>query len=193
MKPSIRSLLATATLLFAWPVVNFASALETGAMDIGPLIPSAKGECVDINLTATMLKFAARLTAPQEPETAELIRNLKSIRVQVVGLDDSNRKGTVEQIEAVRRRMEVGGWAKVVAVRESESGENITIHLKQRGEESIDGIVVTVIDKKGQALFVNIVGDIQADQIALVAEKFNITPLQKLKIKGAESSRSKKV
>ena len=133
-------------------------------------MPSAKGEFVEINLSSAMLKFAARIAARQEPEAAELIRNLKSIRVNVVGLDDSNRDSTIEQIEGVRRKLEAQGWTKMVTVREKNGGDNVDVHVMQRGEESIDGLVVTVLDKKGEAVFVNIVGNINADQIAQIAE-----------------------
>ena len=192
MKNLLRSSLAAATLSLA--LTTFASAAETqsGAIDIGQLMPSAKGEFVEINLSSAMLKFAARIAARQEPEAAELIRNLKSIRVNVVGLDDSNRDSTIEQIEGVRRKLEAQGWTKMVTVREKNGGDNVDVHVMQRGEESIDGLVVTVLDKKGEAVFVNIVGNINADQIAQIADKFDIEPLRKVHLK-IEGKKKKEV
>ena len=183
MKNLIRSAFTAATLSLA--LLPFASAaeVETGAIDIGQLMPSAKGKFVEVNLSPALLKFAARIAAKQEPETAELIRGLKSIRVNVVGLDDSNRAATTEQIEGVRRKLEAQGWTKMVTVREGPGGDNVDIHVKQHGEEAIDGLVVTVIDKKGEAVFVNIVGSINADQLATIADKFDIEPLRKIHAK----------
>ncbi len=183
MKNPIRFTLAAATLSLALATVTSASEIETGAIDIGQLMPAAKGQFVEINLSPAMLKFAARIAARQEPETAELIRNLKSIRVNVVGLDDSNRSATIEKIEGVRRKLETQGWTKMVTVREKNDGDNVDIHVMQRGEEAIDGLVVTVLDKKGEAVFVNIVGNINADQIAQIAEKFDLEPLRKVHLK----------
>ena len=183
MKNPIRFTLAAATLSLALATVTSASEIETGAIDIGQLMPAAKGQFVEINLSPAMLKFAARIAARQEPETAELIRNLKSIRVNVVGLDDSNRSATIEKIEGVRRKLETQGWTKMVTVREKNDGDNVDIHVMQRGEEAIDGLVVTVLDKKGEAVFVNIVGNINADQIAQFAEKFDLEPLRKVHLK----------
>lgn len=183
MKNLLRSAFAAATLSLV--LTPFASAVEpeAGAIDIGQLMPSAKGQFVEINLSPAMLKFAARIAARQEPEAAGLIRNLKSIRVNVVGLDDSNRAATTEQIEGVRRKLETQGWTKMVTVREQNDGDNVDVHVKQHGEESIDGLVVTVINRKGEAVFVNIVGNINADQIAQIAEKFDIEPLRKVHLK----------
>lgn len=183
MKNLLRSSLAAATLSLALTASSHATETEAGAIDIGQLMPSAKGQFVEINLSTALLKFAARIAARQEPETAELIRGLKSIRVNVVGMDDTNRAGTIEKIEAVRQKLEAQGWTKMVTVREKEGGDNVDIHVKQHGEDAIDGLVITVIDKKGEAVFVNIVGNINADQLGKIADKFDIEPLKKLHVK----------
>ncbi|HTL66437.1 MAG TPA: DUF4252 domain-containing protein [Lacunisphaera sp.] len=187
----LRSLLVAGGLSVA--LSTFASAAETGAIDIGQLMPSAKGQFVEVNLSHSMLQFAAKLTAHQEPETAELIRNLKSIRVNVVGMDDSNRAATVEKIESVRQKLEAQGWTKMVMVRDEAGGDNVNIHVLQHDEENIDGLVVTVIDRKGEAVFVNIVGNINADQIAKIADKFDIEPLKKMHLKFSHGHKDKEV
>jgi hypothetical protein len=192
MKNPLRSAFAAATLSLALTTFAPAADIETGAIDIGQLMPAAKGQFVEINLSPALLKFAARIAARGEPEAAELIRNLKSIRVNVVGLDDSNRTATIEKIEGVRRMLETQGWTKMVTVREKNGGDNVDVHVMQRGEEAIDGLVVTVLDKKGEAVFVNIVGNINADQIAQIAEKFDIEPLRKVHLK-IEGKKKKEV
>ena len=193
MKNLLRSSLAAATVSLALLASSRAAEVEVGAIDIGQLMPSAKGQFVEVNISPAMLKFAARIAARQEPEAAEMIRNLKSIRVNVVGLDDTNRAATVEKIEAVRRKLESEGWTKMVTVREKEGGDNVDVHVKQHGEETIDGLVVTVIDRKGEAVFVNIVGSINADQIAKIADKFDIEPLRKVHLKIDSKKKDKEV
>jgi hypothetical protein len=160
-----------------------AAEIEPGFIDIGQMMPSAKGQFVEVNLSSGLLKFAAKIAAREEPEAAALIANLKRIRINVVGLDDSNRAGTLEKIESVRRKLEAEGWTQMVTVRETDGGDNVDIHVKQRGEDAIDGLVVTVIDHKGEAVFVNIVGNISADQISKIADKFDIEPLKHVHMK----------
>lgn len=193
MKNHLRSCFAAATLSLALVTSSRAAEAEVGAIDIGQLMPSAKGQFVEVNISSAMLKFAARIASHQEPEAAEMIRNLKSIRVNVVGLDDSNRAATVQQIESVRRKLEAQGWTKMVTVREKNDGDNVDVHVKQHGEESIDGLVVTVIDRKGEAVFVNIVGNINADQLAKIADKFDIEPLRKVHLKLEAKKKAKEV
>jgi len=180
---SLRSLLVVSGLSLALSTAGFAAEKEAGYVDMDQLMPSAKGQFVEVNLNTAMLKFAAKLAARHEPDAAELVGNLKSIRVNVVGLDDANRASNVEKIEAVRRKLEGQGWTKMVTVREKDGGDNVDVHVMQRGEDAIDGLVVTVIDHKGEAVFVNIVGNINADQISKIADKYDIDPLKKIHVK----------
>ena len=160
-----------------------AAETEAGFIELGAFQPSAKGQFVEVNLSPAMLKFAARLGAHNEPEVAELISNLKHIRVNVVGLDDSNREVTVARIETLRKDLAAQGWSKMVTVREPDGGDNVDIQVKQRSDDVIEGLVVTVIDRKGEAVIVNIVGNISADQIGKIANKFDIEPLKKINVK----------
>ena len=182
MKP-FRLLLAAAGMAAVLSAQSFAAESDPGYVDIGQLVPSAKGEFVEVNLSPGLLKFAAKIAAKQEPEAAALIGNLKRVRINVVGLDDANRAGTVEQFEGIRRKLEAQGWTQMVTVREREGGDNVTVHAKQRGDDVIEGLVVTVLSEKGEAVFVNIVGTISAEQIATLAEQFDIEPLRHVKMK----------
>jgi hypothetical protein len=180
---SLRLLLTAAGVAAALAVPSFAAESEPGYVDIGQLVPSAKGEFVEVNLSPGLLKFAAKIAARQEPEAAALIGNLRRVRVNVIGLDDGNRAGTVEQFEGIRRKLEAQGWTQMVTVREREGGDNVTVHARQKGDDVIEGLVVTVLSEKGEAVFVNIVGTISADQIATIAEQFDIEPLRHVKLK----------
>ena len=182
---SLRSVLIASGLSLALAAaVHAADATnEPGYVDIGQMMPASKGQFVEVNLSSGLLKFAAKIASRQEPEAAELIGSLKRIRVNVVSLDDSNRAATIEKIESVRRKLETQGWTQMVTVREKDGGDNVDIHVKQRGDDAIDGLVVTVIDHKGEAVFVNIVGNINADQISKIADKFDIEPLKHVHMK----------
>jgi phosphoribosylanthranilate isomerase len=180
---SLRTVLIAAGISLALATAARAAEADPGFIDIGQLMPSSKGQFVEVNLSPGLLKFAAKIASHQEPEAADLIANLKRIRVNVVSLDDSNRAATIEKIESVRRKLETQGWTQMVTVREKDDGDNVDIHVKQRGDDAIDGLVITVIDHKGEAVFVNIVGNINADQISKIAEKFDIEPLKHVHMK----------
>jgi hypothetical protein len=187
MKNLLRHTLAAATLTCALAASALA-ADEPGYVDIGQLMPSEKGEFVEVNLSPALLKFAARIAKHHEPDAAEIVGDIKRIRVNVVGLDDSNRAATIEKIEGVRAKLEQQGWTKMVTVRERNDGDNVAVFAKMRDDDTIDGLVVTVIDRKGEAVFVNIVGTINPDKIAALADKYDIEPLRKVKVRVSHRS-----
>jgi hypothetical protein len=156
------------------PVVGSA-----GYVDFGKLVPSAEGKFVEINLSPGLLKFAATCVAKQEPQASELLGNLKRVRVNVVELSDRNREQTLERVQAVRQELETQGWTPMVNVREQPKGDDVQIFAKMRGDEAIEGLVVTVISGNREVVLINIVGDIKAEQIATLAEHFDIEPLKK--------------
>jgi hypothetical protein len=176
MKTSLR--LALSSLLLSSALLGRAFAGEPGHVDFGKLVAPAKGECVEINLGKGMLKFAGVLAKCKDPEAAELIAGLTSVRVNVVGLDDSNRDTTVERITKVRKELVSQGWEQIVTAR-GKKQEDVAIFMKQRDGEVIEGIVVTVIDeKKKEAVFVNVVGQIKAESLAVIGEHLDIPQLR---------------
>jgi hypothetical protein len=181
MKSLLRSSLAATCAL---ALATFAAASdEPGYVDIGQLMPSTKGQFVEVNLSPALMKFAARIAKAHEPEAAEIVGDIKRVRINVVSLDDTNRDATIEKIESVRTQLEQQGWTKMVTVREQEKGDDVAIFAKMRTDDAIDGIVVTVFNRKGEAVFVNVVGTINPDKIATLAEKYDIEPLRHVKVK----------
>ena len=173
--------LGLATLVVVSPLCAFAAepAQEPGAVDFGKLIPPANGASfVEVNVSPGLLGIAAKLTSKQEPDIADLLRSLKAVRVNVVGLDDSNRADLIAQIRKVRTDLETQGWQRVVSV--LEKGQDIGVYVKHRGDEAIEGVVVTVLESEKEAVFVNVVGDLKPEKLAQLGEKLNIEPLRKV-------------
>ncbi len=177
MKITTRSLLATVSLFAGLATVGFAAEPAPGYVDFGSLAASDKGEFVEVKLDGFLLRLAAKFAKNDDAAAADLIANLKSVRVNVVGLDDANRAATTERVTAVRKDLAGKGWEQIVTVR-GKHEEDVAIFVKHRGDEAIEGLVVTVIDaRKNEAVFVNIVGDIKPDQLATLAKHLHIDQL----------------
>ena len=56
----------------------------------------------------------------------------------------------------------------------------MAVLLKSRGQEAIEGLVVTVIDHDREAVFVNIVGQLKPEDIARLGERLNLAPLKQV-------------
>ncbi len=175
------------TLVAAALVATFAPAMAAspelqGQVDFGNLpLPGSGGECVEVRIRSNLIGMAARLVERQEPEVAQLLRGLKGIHVSVVSLDDKNREEVKNRIAKVRAALDDQGWESVVTARQKQ--DDIRVFLKTRGEEAVEGVVVTVVEGDKQAVLVNIIGDLRPDKIAEIGERLNIQPLKELGVK----------
>lgn len=190
MHHTLRSLFAASTLSLAL-AASLSAAEDPGYADFGKFSAAPDSKFVEVNVQGGLLKFAAKLAASHEPDAAELLRNIRHVRVNVVGLDDSNKADTLARMASIRAELETKGWEKIVTVREpkAQGSDDVAIYMKSN-DETIHGIVVTVIEHKGSAVFVNVVGNIQADQLAKLGEKLDIKPLNKLKIPAKSAKQS---
>lgn len=177
MKHSLKSLLLAAALPLA--LSTRADQAPPGFVDFGKFAPpSGGGQFVEVNIKSHLLSLAAKLTEKSEPEVADLLRNLRAIRVNVVGLDDGNRTELADRLKGIRTDLESKGWERVVTVQEK--GQDVGVYLKHRGDEAIEGVVVTVIDGGKEAVFVNVVGDIRPEKLSVIGDRLGIDPLKKI-------------
>lgn len=161
------------------------AASPAGYADFGQFDTDAGEQYVEVDINKSLLKLAAVFVRNEDPEIANLISALERVRVNVIGLNDDNRSAATAHIETIRAELDQQGWVRVVSVREK-AGDNVAVFLKQNGDESIQGVVVSVIGGDGEAVLVNIVGDVQLEQIARIGERLDIDPLRELNLKRAD-------
>jgi len=179
MNHLIRNALGLALLSAAISTSAYAGNSSPGYLDFGKFSPpSSGGEFVEVHIKNNLISMVARLAEKEEPEVAELLRGLQLVHVNVIGLNDENRAEMEKRVKKIRSELDAQGWERVVTAQKND--EDVSIYVKTRGEEAVEGIVVTVLGSKGEAVLVNIVGDIKPEKIAVIGERFNIDPLKKI-------------
>lgn len=179
MKPSFKSVVAAVAIGVAMSVAAIAETTPPGFVDFGKLTPTAAGgEFVEVKLSRGLIQMASKFTRKHEPDVADLLKNLESVRVNVVPLGDDNRGETEKKAESIRTELEGKGWEQIVSVREK--NQNVAVLLKTRNAETVEGVVVTVIEGGKQAIFVNVVGDVKLEDISRLGEKLNLEPLRQV-------------
>ena len=178
MKPILcqTCVLAVASLLLSTPLR--ADDPPPGKVDFGTFTKPTNGELVEINLNSDTIAMAVQVAGKGQPELAEVLRGLHSIRVNVVGLDGQNREEVTTRIKTTRSELDKLGWQRVVSVQEK--NEDVAIYLKARGREAVEGLVITVLDGRKEAVFINIVGDIKVEKLASIGDKLNVDALKKI-------------
>ncbi len=154
------------------------STASTGAIDFGEFKAPENGQFVEISINSNLINMAARLVEKEEPEAAKVLGGLKSIRINVIGLNDDNRADLKERMNTIRTQLTQKGWDRLVTVQEK--NQDVGIFTKVRGKEAVEGITVTVIDGDKEAVFINVVGDIRPEQLADVADRLNLEPLKRI-------------
>ncbi len=107
MNTLLRSSLLVASLMLASQGLA-AKAPSAGQVDFAAFMPNPDGQLVEVKVESGLLRFAAKVAAVREPEAAEVIRNIESVRVNVVELNKDNVADATAKIEAVRAHRTVG-------------------------------------------------------------------------------------
>lgn len=152
-----------------------------GKVDFGSFTPASGAEFVEVNINSNLITMVLDLAKKSEPDIVEVLKGLKGVRVNVMGLTDENRADIQKRVSGIRKDLNAGGWERVVtAVQEN---HDVGVYVRTRGSEAVEGIVVTVIEDNKQAVLINVIGDIRPEKLAMVGERFHIEPLKKLGIK----------
>lgn len=160
------------TLLMALLLVNLTTAGlalakdikdEPGYLDLEWIeIPDNASEIQDIDLT-TILKSAARDAAEQgDSDLAEILSLVRSIRVKGFGLDGDHNPEVEKAVEKVTKELKKKDWKRLIYLKDDE--EILSVSTKYDGEDLV-GLVIMAYSPGDEAMFVNIVGDLDLGTI----------------------------
>ena len=147
---------------------------ERGYVDYANLDSEYGEPKVMVNLNKTMLGFISKINM-SDPEASELISKLKAVRVQIYNMTD-NDQPALDLIARVSEDIQTKDWLPIVTVNEKD--EKVRVFTKITND-IMDGLVVMVINNsepqgEREAVFINIVGEIDPAQINKVTESLNI-------------------
>jgi hypothetical protein len=152
---------------------------EPGFVDFNSLPAAAGRDFIEVRIDEPLLALAARFAALKDPAAAEIVRSIRKVRVNVVGLDATNQELAAQRIASFRDSLEATGWTSTVTVREAKGAE-VNVYIKVGAEEVIEGLVVTVLEAGKEAVLVNVVGNLHPDKIEALARSLNIEPLNRV-------------
>jgi hypothetical protein len=179
MKRLMPIAVGTGILCVAMSAAVWAEELLPGQVDFGVFSPpKGGGEFVEVNLPASLISLGARLVEKDEPDVAQLLTGLKLVRVNVVGLDDENRGEIQKRAQKLRQNLANKGWERIVVAQQK--GQDVGIFVKMADKGAVQGLVAVVTDGNQHAVFVNVVGDIKPEQVALLGDKLHLDPLKNI-------------
>ena len=178
MKRTMPCLLATALLLPAFTYNSLGEALPPGQVDFGTFSAAGKGEFVEVNVTSSLISLATKFVEKDQPDVARVLKGLQLVHVNVIGLNEENRSDIETRVQTIRKDLETKGWERIVKVQEKD--QDVGVYLKTQNKDTVQGLVVVILDGSKEAVFVNVVGDIKPEQLSMLGEKLHIDPLKKI-------------
>lgn len=152
---------------------------EPGYFDFGDLSMFEKGDGVtEVFLESNILKLVSTITEDEEPELSSMLNGLQLVKVNVFEVSDKNENGLRNKIDDLDKKLVSQKWDRIVRSKGGE--EAINVYIKAGNKSNIEGLVVTSLDKGGEAVFVNIVGTIDLKKIGKLGAKFDIPSLDKI-------------
>ena len=131
---------------------------------------------VEVYLKDPMLQLVSRFVKGDDPDLYAILEKLKLVRVLVFDVTTEQAREVAKVTSETAKELDKKGWERIVRVREDD--ERIDVYLKpSKNYELIEGIVVMVVDDEYEAIFVNIVGNINPDDIGKLGEHFDIDGL----------------
>ena len=158
-------------MLLTLPVIAQEDELKDlpGYVNFGDLSVTYGEPKITINLGGTMLNFVGMMSKSESPETSQLISKLKGIRVQIYNTDD-NTDAAKDQFKKVKSDIRSSGWEPIVQVNEED--EQVLVYMKMEGD-NMEGMTVMVVDDE-EAVFVNIIGQLNPTELGRVMESFDV-------------------
>ncbi len=147
--------------------------LQPGYVDFGDLSALDGGEpSVEISLGSALLGFLSAATREEDSELADTLGKLRSIRVTVFEVAPENVAEARERADKISRELEARDWDPAVVVKSKERA--IRMYMKLL-EGRVAGMAVMLIEPGSEAVFMNIVGEIDPAQLGRVASKFGVS------------------
>lgn len=125
---------------------------------------------VEINIEGALLRMVSESLKGDDPDLASLLSNLRSIRVQVLPLEDGNEALAKSSISRAVRWLEGQGWKSTVRVREK--GEETHIYLKET-DGKVMGMTVLAMGE-GEAVVINIAGRFDPAEIGRISRGLDL-------------------
>lgn len=159
------------TALLALPAMAQEDALKQypGYVDFGELDSIFGEPTVQIAIGESLLGLVGSLSAEEDPETAELFKKLNGVRVNVFEDKDIPAEG-LDFVKDISAQLSERGWESVVTVNSDDEQVRIFMMIN---EDRVEGITVMAVEEN-EAVFVNIIGDINPAELDKVMDNFDV-------------------
>lgn len=146
---------------------------KPGYVDFGDLTELFGNEPkVEVMLGGPLVTFLAEASREEDPELAKMLEGLTAISVNVYELDEGDSKAARDRVEELAGRLRDQKWQRTVKVTEEDS--RVHMFMKTDGNQ-IAGLTLMVVGGDSEAVFINVVGNVDPAALGKLAGKFGVS------------------
>lgn len=140
-----------------------------GFVDFGDLSSTYGEPSISINIGGTLLGFVAAMSDESNPETSDMMAQLKGVRVFGYPINKDAAVARSKFLE-VKSTLKSKGWEPVVQVNEAE--DQVMIYMKMNGS-NMEGLTVMTVDTE-EVMFINIIGKLDPKKLGQMMNNFDV-------------------
>lgn len=141
-------------------------------------IPGDAEETVEVYIKGPLLKLIGKATEDDDPGMADILSKLLLVRVNTFSIDRDLANDLKAKINKIENRLKDQKWEKTVRVKDR--NDLVNIFIKMDDQNRMVGLVVMAIEADDEAVFVNIVGEIDWRSIRKIGRHFDINELKNI-------------
>lgn len=127
---------------------------------------------VEVMLGGPLVTFLAEASRQEDPELAKMLDGLTAISVNVYELDQGDAQAARDRVEQLAGRLSDQKWQRTVKVSEEDS--RVQMFMRTDGDQ-IAGLALMVLDGDSEAVFINVVGNVDPAALGKLAGKFGVS------------------
>ncbi|RMH16664.1 MAG: DUF4252 domain-containing protein [Acidobacteria bacterium] len=148
-----------------------------GYVELGPGSIFDRQELkVHLSISKAMLELVAAAAAENEPELAAMIAGLEGIEVRVFEVAPETEPAVSRTIRDTARRLRRQGWDAAIDLRLEDNQGFLYFRFGDDRRRPV-GLAGMFVEDGGEAVFVNIVGEIDPALVGRLAARFNLSLL----------------
>jgi hypothetical protein len=131
---------------------------EPGYVDLEWIqIPASADEVQDIDLSEIIKSVAADAKDSGDEQLAQVLEMVRSIRVKGFTLGKDGADDVAKAVDRITKDLKKNDWKRLIYLKDGD--EIMSVSTKYKGEDLV-GLMVLAYEPGHEALFVNVVGDL---------------------------------
>lgn len=133
----------------------------------------------EVDIQGPLVDLVAEAAASSDPNFSQIMGDVTAIQVRGFPLSPSRASSVTTKMDAFAASLADDGWRRVIFVREND--EQVSVYIREV-DDRIAGITLLSLRPEEETVFVNVVGSLTPDQVALLGRGLNLSSLEQIDV-----------